>query len=108
MSEILYVDLLIENGDFVLNSGNEPTLCNNDQSIAQDIVHSIIESGLATALVKERSPTMRGDIFTQMELLVESDERIIPGSVVINEESEGRLWVTASTYDFGNVSVAVD
>ena len=108
MSEILYVDLLIQNDDFVLNSGNEPTLCNNDVSIAQDIVHSIIESGLGTELIKERSPTMRGDIFTQLELLVESDERIVPGTVVINEEAEGRLWVTATTYDFGHVSVTVD
>lgn len=107
MSESLYIDLLIENDDFVLNSGNEPTLCDNDISIGQDVVHAIIESGLATELIKERSPTMRGDIFTQLELLVESDERIIPGSVVINEESAGRLWVTASTYDFGQVSVTV-
>ncbi|HGX5019941.1 TPA: DUF2590 domain-containing protein, partial [Escherichia coli] len=29
MSEILYIDLLIENGDFSLNAGNEPELCNN-------------------------------------------------------------------------------
>lgn len=108
MSDLLYVDLLIEGRNFVLNSGNEPTLCNNSQSIGQDIVHSILESGLATDLIAERSPTMRGDIFTQLELLIESDERIEPGTVLINEESKTRLWITANTWDFGPLSVRAE
>ncbi|ASK02664.1 DUF2590 family protein [Salmonella enterica] len=108
MSEILYIDLLINNGDFSLNAGHEPELCNNRKSIGQDIVHAIIESGLATQLIAERSPTLRADIFTQLELLVENDERIVPGTVEINEESQKRLWVTASTYDFGTLSYQVD
>ncbi|EJC6256938.1 DUF2590 family protein [Klebsiella aerogenes] len=108
MSENLYIDLLIQNGDFVLNVGNEPELCNNRQSIGQDIVHSILESGLATRLIAERSPTMRADIFTQLELLVEEDERIVPGTVEISEESPKRLWVTASTYNFGSIAYQVD
>ncbi|EAP4604865.1 DUF2590 family protein, partial [Salmonella enterica subsp. enterica serovar Agona] len=33
MNEILYVDLLIQRNDFVLNTGNEPELCNNRKSI---------------------------------------------------------------------------
>ena len=108
MSEILYIDLLIENGDFSLNAGNEPELCNNRKSIGQDIIHALIESGLATQLIAERSPTLRADIFTQLELLVENDERIVPGTVEISEESQKRLWVTASTYDFGTLSYQVD
>lgn len=108
MSEILYIDLLIENGDFSLNAGNEPELCNNRKSIGQNIIHAIIESGLATQLIAERSPTLRADIFTQLELLVENDERIVPGTVEISEESQKRLWVTASTYDFGTLSYQVD
>lgn len=108
MSEALYIDLLIENGDFSLNAGNEPELCNNRKSIGQDIIHAIIESGLATQLIAERSPTLRADIFTQLELLVENDERVVPGTVEISEESQKRLWVTASTYDFGTLSYQVD
>ncbi|KAF1367128.1 DUF2590 family protein [Yokenella regensburgei] len=108
MSELLYIDLLIEGRDFVLNTGNEPDLCNNRKSVGQDIVHAIIESGLATQLIAERSPTLRADIFTQLELLVESDERIVPGTAEINEESAKRLWVTASTYDFGPISYQVN
>lgn len=107
MSE-LYLDLLIENGNFVLNAGNEPVTCGNRQSIGQDIVHGILESGLATALVAERSPTLRGDIFTQLELLIENDERIVPGTVSITEETARRLWITAETYDFGVLSVGAE
>ncbi|MEH3539073.1 DUF2590 family protein [Enterobacter roggenkampii] len=108
MSDLLYIDLLIEGRNFVLNSGNEPLLCNNSKSIGQDIVHSIFESGLATELIAERSPTMRGDILTRLELLIESDERIEPGTVVISEESLKRLWITASTWEFGSISTRVD
>jgi len=108
VSEPLYIDLLILKGNFVLNTGYEPELCNNRKSIGQDIIHAIIESGLATELIAERSPTMRADIFTRMELLIEDDERIIPGTVEISEESQKRLWVTASTYDFGGISAQVD
>ncbi|HGS6151610.1 TPA: DUF2590 family protein [Klebsiella quasipneumoniae subsp. similipneumoniae] len=108
MSDFLYIDLLITNDDFVLNTGNEPVLCNNRQSIGQDVIHSIIESGLATELIAERSPTLRGDIFTRMELLIEDDERLIPGTVSITEETLSRLWVTADTYDFGPLSLRVD
>ncbi|KGI61800.1 DUF2590 family protein [Enterobacter bugandensis] len=108
MSELLYIDLLIENGNFVLNTGKEPELCNNRKSIGQDIIHSILESGLATQLIGERSPTLRADIFTQLELLIEEDERIVPGTVEVSEENQKRLWVTASTYDFGGISAQVD
>lgn len=107
MAEALYFDLLITDGDFALNPGNEPTLCNNRVSIGQDIVHSIIESGLTTQLVAERSPTLRADVITQLILLIENDERIIPGSAAIAEESATRLWATAETYDFGQVSARV-
>lgn len=108
MSEALYIDLFIQGGDFVLNTGREPTLCNNRQSIGQDVIHSIIESGLATELIAERSPVLRADLFTRIELLIEEDERIVPGTVEISEESQKRLWVTASTYDFGGITVQVE
>ncbi|OAT26535.1 hypothetical protein M976_02696 [Buttiauxella ferragutiae ATCC 51602] len=106
-SEPLYIDLLITDGDFTLDSGNEPRRCNNRDSIGQDIIHSILESGITARLIAERSPTMRGDVLTQLTLLVESDERLIPGTIVITEESLSRLYVTAETYDFGSVSTVV-
>ncbi|MFI3309285.1 DUF2590 family protein [Ewingella allii] len=108
MTEPLYIDLLITGRNFTLNAGNEPVLCNNRISIGQDIVHAIIESGLTTELVAERSPTLRADVILQLTLLIESDERIVPGTVNITEESLKKLWVEAQTYDFGKVEAGVD
>lgn len=107
-TEPLYIDLLITDGNFTLDSGNEPRRCNNRDSIAQDIIHSILESGITARLIGERSPTMRGDVITRLTLLVESDERLIPGTIVISEESISRLYVTAETYDFGSVNTEVN
>lgn len=103
-----YFDLLITDRDFSLNNGYEPILAKNQQSIGQDIVHSIIESGLATELVAERSPTMRYDVFTKIILLVESDHRIVPGTAHIKEETAERLYLTADTYDFGKIGVTIN
>ncbi|MEI9743579.1 DUF2590 family protein [Enterobacter ludwigii] len=96
-----YTDLLITPaGDFTLDSGNEPVICRDLDSIGQDIRHAIIESGLATQLVAERSPTLRDDLMTQIELLVEDDERLIPGTIVVNQEAMTRITITAKAYGF--------
>ncbi|EIY5008386.1 DUF2590 family protein [Klebsiella michiganensis] len=97
----LYIDLQIIDGNFVLNSGNEPVTCNNRDSIAQDIIHMIIESELTKQLVAERSRVLRADTLLQLEMLVETDDRIVPGTVSLNEEATGRYLITADTWDFG-------
>lgn len=102
-----YIDLLIKNGDIRLNAGNEPVLCDNRISIAQDIIHSIIESGLANQLIGERSRAIRADIYIQITLLIETDMRIIPGTITITEQDGGYLFMTADTYEFGPVNLQV-
>ncbi|WP_424408103.1 DUF2590 family protein [Pasteurella sp. PK-2025] len=99
----LYFDLLITGEDLTLDSGNQPVICDNRVSIAQDIKHAIIESGLATLLIAERSRILRRDIILQMILLVEEDARLIPGTIFIDDEDQGRLRLTAETYDFGKI-----
>lgn len=102
--KLLYVDLLITERDFTLDSGGEPLLCNNRQSIAQDNQHAIIESGLATRLLAEKSPTLRADILMQMMLLVEDDDRIRPGTVSVKESAprSGCIIIQADTVAFHN------
>ena len=107
MSEPLYIDLLVTDGNFALDSGGEPQLCNNRVSIAQDVVHRIIESGIIKNLIAERSPPLRADIMMQIELLVETDGRIIPGTVSITGGGNGDYYVTADTWDFGTLSTDV-
>lgn len=103
-----YFDLFITNEDLTLDSGNVPTLCYNQQSIAQDIKHAILESGLATQLIAERSKILRRDIILQMIFLTEDDERLVPGTISIEEESKGRLFLTAETYDFGSINLGIN
>lgn len=100
----LYFDLLVTDGNFTLNSGNEPEICMNRVSIAQDVIHLIIESTLTKRLIAERSRTLRGDITLQLEMLVESDERIVPGTVEITEITTGKYIIYADTWDFGPLS----
>ncbi|QPB43072.1 DUF2590 family protein [Rodentibacter haemolyticus] len=98
-----YLDLLIIGEDITLDSGYQPMICDNRASIAQDIKHAILESGLATQLIAERSRILRRDIILQMVLLVEEDVRLIPGTVSIIEEKLGQLFITADTYEFGKL-----
>ena len=99
-----YLDLFITGEDITLDSGNQPVICNNRVSIAQDIKHAILESGLATQLIAERSRILRRDIILQMILLVEEDTRLIPGTASIIEEQSGHLFITADTAEFGKLN----
>ncbi|HCE1985911.1 TPA: DUF2590 family protein [Vibrio parahaemolyticus] len=102
-----YQDILIENGDVVLDAGRNPVLIQDRAVIAQDIKHAIIESNLAVELVAERSPSRKADIRTRLELLVEEDVRLVPGTVRLEEPTEGTIYIFATTTDFGDVTVEV-
>ena len=93
MANFIYQDLLIENGDVVLDAGRNPVLIQDRAVIAQDIKHAIIESNLAVELIAERSPSKKADIRTRLELLVEEDVRLVPGTVRLEEPSEGTIYI---------------
>ncbi len=107
MSESKYIDILVVNGAWQLDAGGQPRMTQDRHSIGQDIKHRIMESGLARKLIGERSPTLRADVMTEIELQVENDERLIPGTIVINEEAPERILVTARTYEFGDLEVTL-
>ncbi|MFM4647578.1 DUF2590 family protein [Aeromonas bivalvium] len=102
-----YIDVLVENGAWLLDAGGQPRYTQDRHSIGQDIKHRIMESGLARKLIGERSPTLRADVMTEIELLVEHDPRLIPGTIVISEEAPDRVLVTATTYEFGPLEVTL-
>ncbi|MEL3921959.1 DUF2590 family protein [Aeromonas enteropelogenes] len=102
-----YIDILVVNGAWQLDAGGQPRYTQDRHSIGQDIKHRIMESGLARKLIGERSPTLRADVMTEIELLVENDERLVPGTIVIREEAPERVLVTASTYEFGDLEVTL-
>ncbi len=105
MADFIYQDLLIENGDVVLDAGRNPVLIQDRAVIAQDIKHGIIESGLAVRLIGEKSRTIRADIKKQIELLVEEDVRLIAGTVRLEEPTLGQIWIFATTREFGEVTL---
>lgn len=99
-----YRDLHISNGDIVLDAGLNPTYLTDRAAIAQDIVHAILETGIAHLLVSDRRTGVTADTQIKLKLLVEEDVRIMPGTVRIEEVSSGQWWVFADTIDFGPIS----
>ncbi|MDC0686160.1 DUF2590 family protein [Mitsuaria sp. RG] len=100
-----YIDLLIEHNDLVLDPSRQPLLIEDRASIAQDIAHMIRDSGLLVTLVAERSRQRQADCILQLELLVENDERLVPGTAQILQDSSGVYLVTARTLKFGDIEV---
>ena len=105
MSE--YVDLLITDNDLVLDVGRQPAPVLDRACIAQDIGHMIRDSGLMVALVAERSPLIQRDYRQQLELLVETDVRLVPGTARVKAQGNGQYLVTATTLEFGAVEVTL-
>lgn len=105
MSE--YIDLLIQDNDLVLDPSRQPLLIDDRASIAQDIAHMIRDSGLLVMLVAERDRLRQRDCIQQLELLVEADERLVPGTAQITQLEPGQFLVTAKTLQFGNIEVTL-
>jgi AAA+ superfamily predicted ATPase len=106
-SERKYIDLLVEDFGLVLDAGAQPVTTDNRHSIGQDIKHAVLESGLARALIGERSPVLRADVRTQIRILVEQDRRLVPGTAELREEAADRYLLTARTYEFGDLEVTL-
>ncbi|MGS0824829.1 DUF2590 family protein [Shewanella sp. 0m-8] len=107
MSDCMFRDLHIQHGDLVLDAGLNPTYLTDRAVIAQDIVHAIIESGLANLLVSDRGTGVTADTQTRITLLVEDDLRIMPGTVKVEQVKAGQWWVFADTINFGPLSTAI-
>ena len=102
-----YSDLFISDGGLAISSVSQPELIHSRASIAQDIKHRLLESGLVTKLLAQRSSALRNDVYTEMELLIETDTRLRPGTIEITEQARSRVLITAETYEFGGISTEV-
>lgn len=104
----LYWDLLVTDEDLSLDVAGMAMRCNNQDSIAQDMKHCLLESGLVTDLIGARSRILRNDIYLQMMLLLEEDERLVAGSIDIVEEKIDRLRISADTVEWGKVHIYLE
>ena len=96
-----YIDIKVIEGGWSIDAGQQPAECSDLVSIAQDIKHGIMESGLARELIAERNPALRNDVLIQIEQLAELDIRIIPGSATAHELTAGDVILTAEAYEYG-------
>lgn len=90
-------DILITDRDITLDPAGIPEYVTQRPSITQDIVHMIMESGILIELVGERSRAKWTGNMTRMEMLVEDDIRIIPGTVVINWNDPEKIVLFAKS-----------
>lgn len=105
-----YIDLLIAHNDLTLDASQQPLLVEDRASIAQDIAHMIRDSGLLVRLVAERDRLKQRDCIQQMELLVEADVRLVPGTARIlqpDPAQPGEYLITATTVKFGHIKVSL-
>jgi len=111
---VIYTDLKIKDDDIALDSDGRVEYVHDRDCIIQDLIHAIRESGYLVAMVAERSPEKRKLLLQKITLLVEDDERIVPGTVTItdNAPSPGMndwSWdLLAETYEFGNVELKIE
>lgn len=97
-------DILITDRDITLDPAGIPVYVIQRPSITQDIVHMILESGLLIELIGERSRAKWTGNMTRIEMLVEDDQRIIPGTVVIDWDDPEQMVLFAQSV-MGEVSV---
>ncbi|MDO6426240.1 DUF2590 family protein [Thalassotalea sp. 1_MG-2023] len=107
MSETTHhIDLNIVESDLSLDDILSPTKLTKQQVIAQDIKHRILESGLLVRLVGLRNNNAISTILTELELIVEQDERLIPGTIELYYNSDKTIKVLADTYDYGKIEAS--
>lgn len=92
-----FVDLMIVDQDLVPDSAGEPGLISGLASIAQDLRHSIMESGHLLSLIGERNPQRRELVLQQVEILVDEDVRLIAGSTSVSEISTDKFLIKAES-----------
>ncbi len=100
VKEPIYLDLLISNDDLQTNAAFAVQSATDRTVIAQDIVHAIRESGLALPLVGMRDRFIIDKILTDIELLVEQDKRLVPGTIKVHFHNHQRITISAKTNDF--------
>lgn len=101
-----YYDLLIIDRDTTDIMGVEQSTSGR-ASIAQDIKHMIIERGFLTGIIAERDVSAIAIVLTRIETAVEDDTRIQPGTASVEQVGAGKIQVSATTVDYGHVSVTV-
>lgn len=104
MDDFTYSDIKIVNDDLALDDSQQPIFIFDREVIAQDIRHQVRESALLESLVGERNKNHRAIVINKIKILVESDQRIEPGTSEITEVNSGQILILANT-EFGPIDL---
>ncbi|RZG05505.1 DUF2590 family protein [Pseudoalteromonas sp. CO348] len=100
---MIRIDLNIVDGDIHLDSLFNPSQINDRDVVAQDIKHRIIESKKLPLLIGLRNKDHIAKVLTEIELIVEQDDRLVPGTIKITQLTTGLINVEADTRDYGRI-----
>ncbi|WP_067584721.1 DUF2590 family protein [Endozoicomonas ascidiicola] len=100
-------DILIVDRDLVLDVASIPTNTHERSVIAQDLKHAIMDTGILVELIAERSPLKWAQNMTKLAELAEEDQRIIPGTVIVERDkvNPGRVFIFADT-NLGQITLS--
>ena len=99
-----FIDLLITDDDLTLAAG-EPRLATNKDCIEQDIRHMIREHGLAVQMIANRNSVEIAYLAQRIEIEMEKDVRLVPGTAQVTQLNTGVFLATADTKRFGRLNV---
>lgn len=97
---MVHIDLNIVDRDLSLDSLLSPEQLTKADVIAQDIKHRLLESGLPFLLVGQRNQNSIDMVLTEVELVVEQDDRLIPGTIQVFYDPEKNIRVFAETKEY--------
>lgn len=97
---MVHVDLNVVDRDLSLDSLLSPDQLTKADVIAQDIKHRLLESGLPFLLVAQRNQNSIDYVLTEIELVVEQDDRLVPGTIQVFYDPENNVRVLAKTKDY--------
>ena len=100
-----YVDLLFTDDDLSLDSAGEPQLIFDRDCITQDVKHLVRDSGLLVEVIGQRDSVAVKANTQKLILMIEEDQRLVPGTVDITRTDNETFFITATTYDFGDLSI---
>jgi hypothetical protein len=89
------IDLLVELNDLKFNSSFVPEYITGSLAIAQDVKHMIIESGLLVPLIGQRNKWQVEKVLIEVELLIETDDRLLPGTINVSMSENDVISVSA-------------
>lgn len=105
MEDAKYIDLLFTDDDLTLDPAGEPQLIYDRDCITQDIKHLVRDSGLMVELIGQRDNVAVQANTQELVLMIEEDERLVPGTVNITRTDSQTFFITATSYDFGDISI---